>query len=106
MAMRSEGGGALPDLTPGGPGFMLYEPNANYARNWIAETVPNVHPVGRNGMHKYNNQDHSMYTAMLAVAPRLALPLLAVLLLAACESKSGGSAAAPSRAGSMATLSG
>jgi hypothetical protein len=27
--------------------------------------VPNVHPVGRNGMHRYNNQDHSMYTAML-----------------------------------------
>lgn len=27
------------DLTPGGPGFMLYEPNANYARNWIAETA-------------------------------------------------------------------
>jgi len=26
-----------------------------------------VHPVGRNGMHKYNNQDHSMYTAMLSV---------------------------------------
>ena len=26
------------DLTPSGPGFMLYEPNANYARNWIAET--------------------------------------------------------------------
>jgi hypothetical protein len=26
------------DLTPGGPGFMLYEPNANYARNWVAET--------------------------------------------------------------------
>jgi len=23
--------------------------------------------VGRNGMHHYNNQDHSMYTAMLAV---------------------------------------
>jgi len=23
--------------------------------------------VGRNGMHKYNNQDHSMYTAMLSV---------------------------------------
>ena len=30
-------------------------------------TRPNVHPVGRNGMHKYNNQDHSMYTAMLTV---------------------------------------
>lgn len=27
----------------------------------------NLYPVGRNGMHKYNNQDHSMYTAMLAV---------------------------------------
>jgi len=24
-------------------------------------------PVGRNGMHRYNNQDHSMLTAMLAV---------------------------------------
>ena len=29
--------------------------------------APNVHPVGRNGMHRYNNQDHSMYTAMLTV---------------------------------------
>ena len=29
---------------------------------------PNVHPVGRNGMHRYNNQDHSMLTAMLTVA--------------------------------------
>ena len=27
----------------------------------------NLFPVGRNGMHKYNNQDHSMLTAMLAV---------------------------------------
>jgi protoporphyrinogen oxidase len=36
-------------------------------RDWIAEHVPNVHPVGRNGMHKYNNQDHSMLTAMLTV---------------------------------------
>jgi hypothetical protein len=26
------------DLTPGGPGFLLFEPNANYARNWIAQT--------------------------------------------------------------------
>ncbi len=30
-------------------------------------SVPNLHSVGRNGMHKYNNQDHSMYTAMLTV---------------------------------------
>jgi protoporphyrinogen oxidase len=27
----------------------------------------NLHAVGRNGMHKYNNQDHSMMTAILAV---------------------------------------
>lgn len=31
------------------------------------ETLPNLQLVGRNGMHKYNNQDHSMLTAMLAV---------------------------------------
>ena len=36
-------------------------------RRWFEEHAPNVHPVGRNGMHKYNNQDHSMYTAMLTV---------------------------------------
>jgi len=29
--------------------------------------IPNLVTVGRNGMHKYNNQDHSMYTAMLAL---------------------------------------
>ncbi len=31
------------------------------------ERFPNLHVIGRNGMHKYNNQDHSMMTAMLAV---------------------------------------
>ena len=31
------------------------------------EPIRNLATVGRNGMHKYNNQDHSMYTAMLAV---------------------------------------
>ena len=30
------------------------------------QTVPNLQLVGRNGMHRYNNQDHSMLTAMLA----------------------------------------
>ena len=33
---------------------------------WLEEHTPNVYPVGRNGMHRYNNQDHSMYTAMLS----------------------------------------
>ena len=31
------------------------------------DRVPNLHTVGRNGMHKYNNADHSMYTAMLTL---------------------------------------
>jgi protoporphyrinogen oxidase len=30
-------------------------------------TIPNLFLVGRNGMHRYNNQDHSMLTAMMAV---------------------------------------
>ncbi len=44
-----------------------YQGNVEVLRTWIAENVPNVFPVGRNGMHKYNNQDHSMLTAMLSV---------------------------------------
>lgn len=31
------------------------------------DTVPNLQTIGRNGLHMYNNQDHSMLTAMLAV---------------------------------------
>jgi protoporphyrinogen oxidase len=31
------------------------------------QRYPNLHLVGRNGMHKYNNQDHAMMTAMLTV---------------------------------------
>jgi protoporphyrinogen oxidase len=44
-----------------------YAEKVDVLRAWLAEAVPNVHPVGRNGMHRYNNQDHSMLTAMLAV---------------------------------------
>jgi protoporphyrinogen oxidase len=29
--------------------------------------IENLFLIGRNGMHKYNNQDHSMLTAMTAV---------------------------------------
>ena len=42
-------------------------PTSSTIRKWIETEAPNIHPVGRNGMHKYNNQDHSMYTAMLTV---------------------------------------
>jgi len=35
-------------------------------RDWSL-TIPNMFLIGRNGMHRYNNQDHSMLTAMTAV---------------------------------------
>ena len=44
-----------------------YRANVETITAYLDEAAPNVHPVGRNGMHKYNNQDHSMYTAMLTV---------------------------------------
>jgi protoporphyrinogen oxidase len=44
-----------------------YQANVATIVDWLDKHAPNVHPVGRNGMHKYNNQDHSMYTAMLTV---------------------------------------
>ena len=31
------------------------------------DAIPNLYLIGRNGMHKYNNQDHSMLTAMTSV---------------------------------------
>jgi protoporphyrinogen oxidase len=31
------------------------------------ESIPNLQTVGRNGLHRYNNQDHSMWTAVLGV---------------------------------------
>ena len=38
----------------------------NELRDWM-NTFDNLFLVGRNGMHKYNNQDHSMLTAMSVV---------------------------------------
>jgi len=44
-----------------------YRANVATVVDWLSTHAPNVHMVGRNGMHKYNNQDHSMFTAMLTV---------------------------------------
>jgi protoporphyrinogen oxidase len=44
-----------------------YQANVEVLRKWLDVHTPNVFPTGRNGMHKYNNQDHSMLTAMLSV---------------------------------------
>ena len=35
-------------------------------RAYLSENMRNLQLVGRNGMHKYNNQDHSMITALYA----------------------------------------
>jgi protoporphyrinogen oxidase len=35
-------------------------------RTWL-EGIENLHQVGRNGLHRYNNSDHSMLTAMRVV---------------------------------------
>jgi protoporphyrinogen oxidase len=43
-----------------------YRGHLDTIRSFI-DPIPNLHTVGRNGMHKYNNQDHSMLTALLAV---------------------------------------
>jgi protoporphyrinogen oxidase len=44
-----------------------YQRNVEIVRAWVDAEAPNLYLVGRNGMHRYNNQDHSMVTAMLTV---------------------------------------
>ena len=43
-----------------------FEESLDVVRSYLAR-FSNLQVAGRNGMHKYNNQDHSMVTAMLAV---------------------------------------
>ena len=49
-----------------------YARNVETIRRELAERYPGLHLVGRNGMHKYNNQDHAMMTAMLTAENILA----------------------------------
>jgi protoporphyrinogen oxidase len=44
-----------------------YARNVEIVRAELEARMPTLHLVGRNGMHKYNNQDHAMMTAMLTV---------------------------------------
>lgn len=44
-----------------------YAANIATLRKAVDDAYPGLHLIGRNGMHRYNNQDHSMMTAMLAV---------------------------------------
>jgi protoporphyrinogen oxidase len=49
-----------------------YRENLAMIRLDLNSSYPTLHLVGRNGMHKYNNQDHAMMTAMLAARNILA----------------------------------
>lgn len=42
-----------------------YQTRIDLIRNYL-ETIPNLQTVGRNGLHRYNNQDHSMLTGVYA----------------------------------------
>jgi protoporphyrinogen oxidase len=44
-----------------------YADNVEAMRDELENKYPTLHMVGRNGMHRYNNQDHAMMTAMLTV---------------------------------------
>jgi protoporphyrinogen oxidase len=44
----------------------LYAERVATIRAWL-ESIDNIQQVGRNGLHRYNNSDHSMLTAMRAV---------------------------------------
>jgi protoporphyrinogen oxidase len=43
-----------------------YKAQLRIIRTWLDENIQNLQLVGRNGMHMYNNQDHSMLAAHLA----------------------------------------
>ena len=49
-----------------------YQRHVDTVRKALDENCPTLHLVGRNGMHKYNNQDHAMMTAMLTAKNILA----------------------------------
>lgn len=48
------------------PGYFGTYGQFDVVRSYL-DTLPNLFPIGRNGMHRYNNQDHSMLAAMGAV---------------------------------------
>jgi protoporphyrinogen oxidase len=50
-----------------------YQAHVAVIRGWLKKSLPNLELAGRNGMHKYNNQDHSMMTALLAARNILGL---------------------------------
>jgi protoporphyrinogen oxidase len=53
-----------------------YAGHVDCIRRELEAHYPNLYLVGRNGMHKYNNQDHSMMTSLLVVKNILAGKML------------------------------
>jgi protoporphyrinogen oxidase len=49
-----------------------YAAHVETLKTQLETNFPTLHVVGRNGMHKYNNQDHAMMTAMLCAENILA----------------------------------
>ncbi|CAN5473780.1 NAD(P)/FAD-dependent oxidoreductase [soil metagenome] len=51
--------------------YPMYDPARDACvaliRDYLRETYPTLHPIGRNGMHRYDNQDHAMLSAMQSV---------------------------------------
>jgi protoporphyrinogen oxidase len=50
--------------------YPMYDPGwdgqLRRIRDYLGSNFSNLQLVGRNGLHKYNNQDHSMVTALCA----------------------------------------
>jgi len=44
-----------------------YKKNIEIIKNWLEEEHKSIFPIGRNGMHRYNNQDHSMMAGVLTI---------------------------------------
>ncbi|MCV7421471.1 FAD-dependent oxidoreductase [Mycobacterium yunnanensis] len=52
--------------------YPVYDPvrerSVGRIRDYLRRRYPTLHPMGRNGMHRYDNQDHAMMSAMQSVA--------------------------------------
>ena len=44
-----------------------YSKNIEIISDWLSKEHKCIYPIGRNGMHRYNNQDHSMMTAVKSI---------------------------------------
>lgn len=51
--------------------YPVYDPardrSVGVIRDFLRRNYPSLHPIGRNGMHRYDNQDHAMLSAMHSV---------------------------------------